>query len=134
MDTKIWLLPPFPPRLDGGLPTHADKKDTDSLCTGDPSASEKAQGEASSLGTQLHDSHHADSEQLHMDRPMDGCPGSPITVGSEVCVWGRAPSTKLDVLPLRMALGNKILASPFWKGYGETTQLMVIFVARKQVE
>lgn len=71
LDTKIWLLPPFPPRLDGGLLTHADKKDTDSLCTGDPSASEKAQGEVSLLGTQLHDCHHADSKQLHTDRPMD---------------------------------------------------------------
>ena len=70
------------------------QKGTDSFCTGDPSASEKAQWEGSPLGTQLHDGHHAGSEQLQMDRPQDGSPDSPITAGSEASVWGRVETQR----------------------------------------
>lgn len=47
---------------------------------------------------------------------------------------GRAPGTKLGMWSLRVPLKNQILACLILRGSRETTQLMVIFVARKQVK
>lgn len=43
---------------------------------------------------------------------------------------GRTPATKLGCAVFEKASRKQILASPFSRGYRETTQLMVIFVAR----
>lgn len=47
---------------------------------------------------------------------------------------GRAPGTKLGTRSLRVPLKNQILACLILRGSRETTQLMVTFVARKQVK
>lgn len=75
---KNLAFAPLPPRLNGGLLTHTDKKnkklpwlppclDVIRPCAGDPSAVEKAHGQGSRLGTRLHSGHHAGSGQLQME-------------------------------------------------------------------
>lgn len=73
-----------------------------------------------------------------MDR-RQGDPYSPVTAGPEAGVQGGTETGQADLdnkawaaESLRTPLKNKILASPFFRGSRETTQLMVIFVARKQ--
>lgn len=86
---KNLAFAPFPPRLDGGLPTHADKRGQIPFAQVTPLLQE-----GSLLGTQLHDGHHAGSEQLQMDRLQDGSPDAPITAGSEASVWGRVETQR----------------------------------------
>ena len=59
----------------------------------------------------------------------------PVTGGPEACVQRRQnfSNKAADAKSLRMPLKNKILASPLLRGSRATTQLMVIFVARKQL-
>lgn len=132
--TKIWLLPLFPwdsmvvywltlTKKKKKLPWLPPCPDVIRPCTGDPSAVEKAHGQGSLLGTQLHSGHHTCSGQLQMDG-RQGEPQSPVTAGPEAGVQGstdtreeRTSVTKLgqQAQSGRMPLKNKILLLlPFW--------------------
>lgn len=143
---KNLAFAPSPPRLDGGLRTHADKR------TQFPFAPSLPRRNWLLHRWPLH--FRESSASASWRRPCRLCAGKWTDIRTALLtphcwLWSRcpgksrdpetprvrhSPATELDAQSSRIPLGNKILASPFLKGYRETTQLTVIFAAREQGE